>query len=255
MELKDKVAVISGGASGLGEGTARLFVERGAKVCLMDLNEERGQALAAELAPAAVFAKTDVADEDSVQAAVDLAVETFGAVHIAVCCAGVPFAAKVLGKKGPFPMNVFNMTVQINLMGTMHLIRSAGLAMLKNEPNEIGEKGVVVNCASGAAFQGQVGQAAYSASKAAVVGMTLPIAREFADYGIRVMTIAPGLFETPMLAGAPENVKESLLSQLLFPKRMGQAEEFAGLAAHIVENPMLNGRTIQLDGGMTMHAR
>lgn len=255
MDIQDKVAVITGGASGLGEATARLFVELGAKVCLMDLDEERGRALASELGEAAIFAKTDVGDEDSVQAAVDAAEKVFGAVHAAVCCAGVPFAAKVLSKKGPFPMDVFNKTVQINLMGTMHVIRSAGMAMLKNEPNEDGEKGVLINCASGAAFEGQIGQAAYSASKAAVVGMTLPIAREFADYGIRVVTIAPGLFETPMLGGLPDKAKESLISMLLYPKRMGRSREFAGLAAHIVENAMLNGRTIRLDGGTTMQAR
>lgn len=255
MEIKDKVAVISGGASGLGEATARLFVERGARVCLMDLDEERGKALVCELGEAAIFVKTDVGEEDSVQSAVEAVEKALGAVHVAVCCAGVPYAAKVLGKNGPFPMELFNKTVRINLMGTMHLIRSAGLAMLKNEPNGDGEKGVVINCASGAAFEGQVGQAAYSASKAAVVGMTLPIAREFADYGIRVATIAPGLFDTPMVGRVPDKVKEALVTQLLFPRRMGRAREFAGLAAHIVENTMLNGRTFRLDGGCTMPPR
>jgi 3-hydroxyacyl-CoA dehydrogenase / 3-hydroxy-2-methylbutyryl-CoA dehydrogenase len=256
MELKDKVAVISGGASGLGEATSRLFVERGAKVCLMDLNEDRGEALVSELGKGvAIFAKTDVSDEESVQAAADAAEKAFGAIQVAVCCAGVPYSAKVLGGKGPFPMDLFNKTVHINLMGTMHIIRSAGMAMLKNEPNEDGERGVVINCSSGAAFEGQIGQAAYSASKAALVGMTLPIAREFADYGIRVMTIAPGLFDTPMLGGLSDNVKESLVEKLLFPKRMANPMEFAILAAHIVENAQLNGRTIRLDGGYVMQPR
>ena len=255
MDINGTIAVVSGGASGLGEATCRLFVENGGRVGILDMAEDRGRALAAELGEAALFCKTDVADPDSVQGAVDQAMDRFGAVHAAVCCAGVPFAAKVLGKDGPISMDLFNKVVQINLMGTLHVIRSAAEKMVKNEPNTDGETGVVVNCASGAAFEGQIGQAAYSASKAGVVGMTLPIAREFADYGIRVVTIAPGLFDTPMVSGMPDNVRESLVAKLLFPKRIARPIEFAMLARQIVENPMLNGETIRLDGGYRMQPR
>jgi NAD(P)-dependent dehydrogenase (short-subunit alcohol dehydrogenase family) len=255
MDVQERVVVISGAASGLGEACARLFVQNRAMVSLLDIEEERGEKLASELGPSAIFCKTDVTDEQSVQIAIEKTVDTFGAIHVAISCAGVSYGAKVLGKNGKISMGGFKKVIQINLMGTMHVIRSAAEQMLKNAPNEDGEKGVVLNTSSGAAWEGQVGQSAYSASKAALVGMTLPIAREFADYGIRVVTIAPGLFETPMVAGISETVKESLIGQLLFPKRMARPIEFAILAQHIVENPMLNGRTIRLDGGCTMQAR
>jgi len=255
MEVKGCVAVVSGGASGLGEACCRLLVQNGGKAAILDLTEDKGKQLAAELGDAAIFCKTDVTSTESVQAAVDRTMEKFGAIHAAVNCAGVGFPAKVLSKKGPMPMDHFNLVIQINLIGTMNVIRCAAEQMLKNTPNDEGEKGVVVNTASGAAFEGQIGQAAYSASKAGVVGMTLPIAREFADYGIRVVTIAPGLFDTPMVGGMTEEVRQSLIAKLLYPKRMGRPPEFALLVKQIIENPMLNGETIRLDGGVRMQPR
>jgi 3-hydroxyacyl-CoA dehydrogenase/3-hydroxy-2-methylbutyryl-CoA dehydrogenase len=255
MKLDGAVAVVSGGASGLGEATCRMFVEKGGKVGILDLSEENGKKLSAELGAAAVFCKTDVGDTDSVQAAIDKTVDAFGAVHFAVSCAGVPLASKVLTKKGPISMDLFRKVLDINLTGTMNVIRAAAEQMMKNSPNEDGERGVVINTSSGAALYGQIGQAAYSASKAGINGMTLPIAREFADYGIRVASIMPGLFETPMLAGLPEEARESLIKNIPFPKRMGKPSEFASLCREIVENPMLNGISIQLDAAYVMQAR
>jgi len=255
VEVKGSVAVVSGGASGLGEACCRLWVEAGGSVSILDLQEDRGQALTSELGQAAFFCNTNVSDAASVQAAVDTTVATFGAIHVAINCAGVPSASKVLSDKGPIRMEGFNKVVQVNLMGTMHVIRSAVEQMAHNTPNEDGERGVIINTSSGAAFEGQTGQAAYSASKAAVVGMTLQLARELSDNGIRVMTIAPGLFETPMVAGFPEKVTQALIKTMVFPRRMARPSEFAMLARHIVENPMLNGRTIRLDGATTMAAR
>lgn len=255
MEIKDRVAVITGGASGLGEGTARYLLEKGARVSILDFAEERGRQLASELGAKVIFYKTDVTDEKTVQAAVDQTMAAFGAIHFAVNCAGVATPGKVLGKDGPLSIAQFNQVIQINLIGTMNVIRLAAEQMVKNTPNDDGEKGVVINTASIAAFEGQFGQAAYAASKAGVAGMTLPIAREFAGYGIRIMTIAPGIFGTPMLGGMSEKVKESLIATALFPKRLGQPVEFARLAAHIIENPMLNGEVIRLDGGLRMGAR
>ncbi|MBC8418892.1 MAG: 3-hydroxyacyl-CoA dehydrogenase [Pseudomonadota bacterium] len=255
MDIKGSVAVITGGASGLGEACVRNFIGKGGKVSILDFARERGQAVASELGEAALFCMTDITKEEDVQAAIDKTVETFGAIHVAVNCAGVGIPAKVLGKEGPMSMNHFNKVVQINLMGTINIIRLAAEKMLKNQGNDDGEKGVVINTASVAAFDGQIGQAAYSASKAGVVGMTLPIAREFAEYGIRVMTIAPGIFSTPMLRGLPENVQEALAKMVPFPKRLGEPSEFAGLVQHIVENPMLNGEVIRLDGSLRMAAK
>ena len=252
MDIKGKVAIVSGGASGLGEACCRLLVENGAKVSFMDLQEDRGEGLSSELGDAALFCKTNVADVASVQAAVEKTIENFGAIHAAISCAGVSDATKVLTKDGPMPMERFNKVVQINLMGTMHVIRSAVEQMVKNMPNDEGERGVIINTSSGAAFEGQIGQASYSASKAGVVGITLQLAREFSAQGIRVMTISPGLFETPMVAGLPDKIKESLVKTLPFPKRMGKPVEFAKLALHIVENTMLNGETIRLDGAARM---
>jgi 3-hydroxyacyl-CoA dehydrogenase/3-hydroxy-2-methylbutyryl-CoA dehydrogenase len=255
METRDCVAVVTGGASGLGEATVRDLVDCGGKVAIFDFNAERGERVAGELGDHVIFCETDVTDEATVEAAIDQTVDTFGAIHVAVNCAGVGSPAKVLGKEGPMPMGPFNRVVQINLIGTMNVIRLAANKMVQNAPNEDGEKGVVINTASAAAFEGQIGQAAYSASKAGVVGMTLPIAREFADYGIRVVTIVPGLFETPMLAGLPEKAKESLNRMMPFPKRLGKPSEFAKLAHQIIENPMLNGCFIRLDAALRMTAR
>jgi 3-hydroxyacyl-CoA dehydrogenase / 3-hydroxy-2-methylbutyryl-CoA dehydrogenase len=250
MEIKGSVVVISGGASGLGEACSRLFLENGASVCILDLQEQRGEILASELGEKAMFCRTDVTDPQGVQTAIERTVDKFGAVHVAISCAGVPHAAKVLSKKGPIPMDLFNRVVQVNLMGTMHVIRSAAEQMVKNAPNADGERGVVINTSSGAAYEGQIGQAAYSASKAGIIGMTLPIAREFADYGLRCVTIAPGMFDTPMFGELPPVVKQGIVDMAVFPKRMGRPLEFAKMALHIVENPMLNGRTIRLDGAV-----
>ncbi|MCG6881470.1 MAG: 3-hydroxyacyl-CoA dehydrogenase [Deltaproteobacteria bacterium] len=255
MRISECTAVVTGGASGLGEATVRMVVEAGGQAAILDLDEERGLRTASELGEKAIFCKTDVVDERSVQAAMDKTFASFGAIHVAVNCAGIAPPAKVLGKNGPIPITLFNRVVQINLLGTMNVIRLSGEKMLENSPNTDGEKGVVVNTASAAAFDGQIGQAAYSASKAGVVGMTLPIAREFAEYGIRVMTIAPGLFETPMLAGLPEKAKASLGKMTPFPKRLGKPAEFAGLVKHIIENSMLNGEVIRLDGALRMAAK
>lgn len=255
MEFNNIVAVVTGGASGLGEACVRLLVGAGSKAAVLDVNQEAGERLAAELGGAVLFRKTDVTREESVQAALDDTVQAFGAIHLAVNCAGVGVAAKVLGKKGPMRIADFNQVIQINLVGTMNVIRLAAEKMLANAPNADGEKGVVINTASVAAFDGQIGQAAYSASKAGIVGMTLPIAREFADYGIRVMTIAPGIFETPMLAGLPQQVQESLGRTVPFPKRLGKPAEYARLVKHITENAMLNGEVIRLDGAIRMTAK
>ncbi|MCP4667126.1 MAG: 3-hydroxyacyl-CoA dehydrogenase [Deltaproteobacteria bacterium] len=255
MKLKDAVAVVTGGASGLGEASIRNLVQGGAKAAIFDLAADSGEKLAADMGDHVIFCMTDVTDEKSVQEAIEKTVQAFGAIHIAVNCAGVGTPAKVLGKEGPMNMAQFTRVVEINLMGTMNVIRLVAEKMMTNTPNEDGEIGVVINTASAAAFEGQIGQAAYSASKAGVVGVTLPIAREFAEYGIRILTIAPGLFETPMLAGLPENVQEALGKMVPFPRRLGRPAEFAALVRHIVENAMLNGEVIRLDGALRMAAK
>jgi 3-hydroxyacyl-CoA dehydrogenase/3-hydroxy-2-methylbutyryl-CoA dehydrogenase len=255
MEIKGSVAVVTGGASGLGEACVRGLSEHGAQVAILDVAKERGEQIANEMGDAVRFYHTDITDESTVQAAIDGAVDAFGALHIAINCAGVGTPAKVLGKDGPMPMDQFNRTVQINLMGTMNVIRFSALRMVGNQGNEDGEKGVIINTASIAAFEGQVGQAAYSASKAAVVGMTLPIAREFTEYGIRVVTIVPGLFDTPLLDSLPEKVRESLGKMIPFPRRLGKPREYALLARQIIENPMLNGTAIRLDAALRMAAK
>jgi len=252
MEIESCVAVVTGGASGLGEACVHNLVKGGAKVSIFDFAEERGRKICSELGDAVLFCNTDVTDEKTVKAAVEKTSDTFGKIHIAINCAGVGIAAKVIGKEGPMPMDQFNRIVQINLVGTLHVIRLAAEKMLRNTPNGDGERGVVINTASIAAFEGQIGQAAYSASKAGVVGMTLPIAREFAEHGIRVVTIAPGIFETPMLAGLPEKAREALYKMIPFPSRLGKPSEFALLVEHIIENPMLNGCTIRLDAALRM---
>lgn len=253
MEIKDKVALISGGASGLGAATARTLCERGAKVVLADKAKEPGEALAAELGDNAIFVETDVTSEQAVSDAIARGKDQFGkGVHIAVGCAGIGSASRVCGKHGPFPLDLFDVTVKVNLVGMFNLLRLSAAAMTENEPNSDGERGVVIMTASIAAFDGQIGQAAYSASKAGVVGMTLPIARELARFGVRVLTIAPGTFDTPMLATLPEEHRAALGAQIPFPPRLGQPSEFAALAAHMVENAMLNGETVRLDGALRM---
>lgn len=256
MQLQQTTAIVTGGASGLGEATVRLLAQQGANVVILDLNEQRGQALAEELGSTTRFVRTDVTSEADVQAAVDLAVETFGGLHINVNCAGVAEARKTIGKVegiyGPHSLAAFEKSIKINLIGTFNVIRLAAFAMEKNEPNSEGERGVIINTASVAAYDGQIGQAAYSASKGGIVGMTLPIARDLSRSGIRVMTIAPGLFETPLLAGLPEEARLSLGQQVPFPSRLGRPAEYALLAKAIIENPMLNGEVIRLDGAIRM---
>ena len=255
MEVRGSTFLVTGGASGLGAATARMAVEGGSHVVIADLDETRGKALAGELGDAARFIRTDVTDEASAEAAVAAAVNAFGAVHVLVNCAGIVHGEKVVGKEGAHSLASFARTVNINLVGTFNLIRLAAQAMAKNASNEAGERGVIVNTASVAAFDGQIGQAAYSASKAGVVGMTLPIARELARSGIRVMTIAPGLFETPMMASLTPEVQEALGKMVPFPPRLGKPAEFASLVREIVANPMLNGEVIRLDGAIRMAAK
>lgn len=254
MDTKNLIAVVTGGASGLGEAAARQLVMAGADVTILDVDEIRGEAIKNELGNSCLFCKTDIVDEIDVQNALNKTIQTFGAIHVAINCAGIAPPAKVLSKEGPLPIAQFKRVIDINVIGTMNLIRLAADKMMFNPPNKDGEKGVIVNTASIAAFEGQVGQAAYSASKAAVVGMTLPIAREFADYGIRVMTIAPGMFLTPMMASLPDKVQIDLVRTIPFPKRMGRPSEFAMLVLQIIENPILNGETIRLDGAIRMSA-
>jgi len=254
MELQGSVALVTGGASGLGEGVVRRFVAQGAQVVIVDRNDERGAALAAELGGAVRFVKADVSSEEDMQAAVTAALE-LGALRVAVSCAGIGLAMKTLGKEGAHALHLFELVIKVNLVGTFNTLRLAAAAMSQNEPNSGGERGVIINTASVAAFDGQIGQAAYSASKGGVVGMTLPIARDLARDGIRVLTIAPGLFDTPLLAGLPEAARQSLGQQVPFPSRLGQPAEYAHLAQAIVENPMLNGEVIRLDGAIRMAPR
>ncbi len=252
MQLENKGVLVTGGASGLGAACIRLLTQAGAKAIIADLNSETGNALAKELGDSAVFVQTNVTDEESMQAAVQTAVEKFGNLSVAISCAGIGIAEKVLGKDGPASLASFNKVIQVNLIGTFNTIRLATAAMVNNSPNEDGERGVIINTASIAAFDGQIGQAAYSASKGGIVGMTLPIARELARYGIRVMTIAPGIFDTPILVGLPEPARISLGQQVPFPPRLGRPSEYAALAKHIIENAMLNGEVIRIDGGLRM---
>jgi NAD(P)-dependent dehydrogenase (short-subunit alcohol dehydrogenase family) len=255
MDPNGKTALITGGASGLGAATARALHARGARVALLDLQPEAGEALAQELGDRALFQRTDVTDEASVAAAVECAKAEIGGPHILVNCAGIGGAGLVAGRGGPYPLDQFTRVVTVNLIGTFNCIRLAAAAMVPNETDAEGERGVIVNTASVAAFEGQIGQAAYSASKAGVVGLTLPVARELARFGIRVMTIAPGLFDTPMLAQLPEDARRSLGAQVPFPSRLGRPEEYAQLAVSIIENPMLNGETVRLDGAIRMAPR
>jgi NAD(P)-dependent dehydrogenase (short-subunit alcohol dehydrogenase family) len=252
MNTNGITVLISGGGSGLGAATARILAAGGANVVLADINQETGEQTAAAIGPQARFVVTDVVDEESVQAAIDTAMESFGGLHGLVNCAGIAIAERVIGRQGPHDLGHFAKVIAVNLTGTFNMIRMAATAMSRNEPNQEGERGVIVNTASVAAFDGQIGQAAYSASKGGVVGMTLPIARELARYGIRVMTIAPGIFDTPMLAGLPEPARISLGQQVPFPPRLGRPEEYGSLVKHIFENVMLNGEVIRLDGAIRM---
>lgn len=255
MELKEVVAIVTGGASGLGEATVRNIVANGGKAVIADLQEERGQQLAEELGEHALFVKTDVTNEESAQNAINQAVEKFGKVNALVNCAGIAIAQRTVTKDGPHPLDAFKKVIDVNLNGTFNMIRLAAEKMQNNEPNEEQERGVIVNTASVAAFDGQIGQAAYSASKGGVVGMTLPIARDLSRFGIRVMTIAPGLFETPLFATLPEKARESLGKMTPFPQRLGRPAEYAKLVQSIIENPMLNGEVIRLDGAIRMQPK
>jgi NAD(P)-dependent dehydrogenase (short-subunit alcohol dehydrogenase family) len=236
----------------LGAACVRMLAAAGANVVIADVNREAGAALAAEVGTTARFVATDVTDEASVAAAVDTALQAFGGLHGSVQCAGVALAEKVLGKAGPNPLAMFTRVIQVNLIGTFNVLRFAAAAMARNEPSSGGERGVIVNTASVAAFDGQVGQAAYAASKGGVVSLTLPLAREFARIGVRVVAIAPGIFDTPLLAGLPEAARASLAQQVPFPPRLGRPDEFAALVRHVIDNEMLNGEVIRLDGALRM---
>ncbi|MGD6775668.1 3-hydroxyacyl-CoA dehydrogenase [Sutcliffiella horikoshii] len=255
MNIQNCVALVTGGASGLGEATVRNIVSKGGKAVVADLSEARGEILKEELGDSILFVKSDVTKEEDVRKALDNGMETFGYINTVVNCAGIGVAQKVLNRKGPHSLEDFSKVISINLIGSFNVIRLAAERMKENEPNAEGERGVVVNTASVAAFDGQIGQAAYSASKGGIVGMTLPIAREFASFGIRVMTIAPGLFHTPMFDSLPAEARDSLGKMVPFPSRLGYPEEYAQLVQSIIENPMLNGDTIRLDGAIRMQAK
>jgi NAD(P)-dependent dehydrogenase (short-subunit alcohol dehydrogenase family) len=252
MNIQGKSALVTGGASGLGAATVRMLAGRGAKVAIADVNEKSGTELAQELGAGVIFVKTDVTDPAQVAAAVDTAVKQHGGLHILVTTAGIGVAEKLLGKNGMHDLGKFVRTIQVNLIGTFDAIRHAAQAMSANQPDEDGGRGVIVTTASIAAYEGQIGQAAYSASKGGIVGMTLPLARELARSGIRVCTIAPGIFHTPLLGSLPEAALASLSEQVPFPKRLGKPPEYAALVQHIIENNMLNGETIRIDGAIRM---
>lgn len=250
--MKDGVALVTGGASGLGRATVERWVKDGGRAVIVDRDVERGEALAKELGGKARFVATDVTDEAQVKAAVDAAGE-LGTLRVAVSCAGVGWAARLVNKEGePHDLGLFQKIIAVNLVGTFNVMRLAAAAMMKNEADADGQRGVIINTASVAAFDGQIGQVAYSASKGGVVGLTLPAARDLSGVGVRVCTIAPGLFDTPLLAGLPAEAREALGATIPFPKRLGLPAEYAALACHIVENEMLNGETIRLDGALRM---
>ena len=255
MKFSNIRAVVSGGASGLGNAVARRVIAEGGKVALLDVNAEQGEAAAEALGEDAIFLATDVSKESEVNAAVNKAVEAFGGIDLAVSCAGILGAGRVLGREGPMPGDYFAKVITVNLVGTFLLNKAAAARMQENQPNAEGERGVIVNTASVAAFEGQIGQAAYSASKGGVAAMALPLAREFARIGVRVNTIAPGIFLTPMMEGMPEAVQQSLAAQVPFPSRLGKPDEYADLVAYIVTNPMLNAETIRLDGAIRMQPK
>jgi NAD(P)-dependent dehydrogenase (short-subunit alcohol dehydrogenase family) len=259
MQIQNHTFLVAGGGSGLGAATARMLVENGGNVVLADINKEGGEKLAAEFVAKfgakAKFVETNVTDEASVQAAVDTCKNVFGGIHGVLNCAGVAPGERVVGKTGPHSLANFTRTISINLIGTFNVIRLASAAMSLQTPNADGERGIIINTSSVASFEGQIGQAGYAASKAGVNGMTLPIARELAKFGIRVMTIAPGIFDTPMLQGMSEEIRASLGAQIPFPARLGRPDEYASLAKHIIENTVLNGEVIRLDGAIRMGAK
>jgi NAD(P)-dependent dehydrogenase (short-subunit alcohol dehydrogenase family) len=255
MLLRDATFLITGGASGLGAGCARVFAAAGANVVIADVNQSVGQSLASSIADRARFVSTDVTNAADVQSAIDAAWRHFGGLHGVVHCAGILHAERALGKGGPHDLDAFRRVIEINLVGTFNVIRLAAGAMQNSSPNVDGERGVIVTTASVAAFEGQIGQAAYAASKAGVAGMTLPLARELARHGIRVVAIAPGVFDTAMMGALTAEQQQALAAQPPFPQRLGKPEEFARLAVHIVENPMLNGCVIRLDGALRMSAK
>ncbi|MGD8978277.1 MAG: SDR family NAD(P)-dependent oxidoreductase [Gammaproteobacteria bacterium] len=255
MDIKNASAVVTGAASGLGLAVAQRVAAEGGHVAMLDVNEDQGQEAAAKLGDHAIFIRTDVGKEEEVNAAVDKAVETFGGVTLCVNCAGILGAARVLGRDGPMPGEYFARVIQVNLIGSFLMCKATASAMQHNEPNEEGERGVIINTASVAAFEGQIGQAAYSASKAGVAGMTLPLAREFSRLGIRVNTVAPGIFLTPMMESMPDEVQQSLAAQVPFPSRLGRPEEFADLVAYLYGAVMLNAETIRQDGAIRMQPK
>jgi NAD(P)-dependent dehydrogenase (short-subunit alcohol dehydrogenase family) len=255
MHIEGSGVLVAGGASGLGEATVRRLRADGAHVVIADLNEDRGTALAKELATGVEFIRTDVSDPESVQAAVTVATALPDGLRISVCCAGIGWAERVAGRRGPHTLQPYETVVRVNLIGTFNVLRLAAAAMLENEPADSGERGVCINTASIAAFDGQIGQIAYSASKGGIVGMTLPAARDLAVAGVRVCTIAPGTFDTPLLGALPDENRQALGAGIPFPSRLGHPDEFAALAAHIVENQMLNGEVIRLDGALRMPPR
>jgi NAD(P)-dependent dehydrogenase (short-subunit alcohol dehydrogenase family) len=252
MKINGSSALVTGGASGLGAATVRMLVAQGAKVAIVDVNEKTGTELANELGASVSFIKTDVTDPAQVAAAVETATKQHGGLHILVATAGIGIAEKLLGKEGMHDLQKFIRTIQVNLIGTFDVIRHAANAMAANQPDDDGGRGVIVTTASVAAYEGQIGQAAYSASKGGIIGMTLPLARELARSGIRVCTIAPGIFHTPLLGSLPEAALKSLSEQVPFPRRLGQPPEYAALVRHIIENNMLNGETIRIDGAIRM---
>ncbi|MCY0967475.1 3-hydroxyacyl-CoA dehydrogenase [Parathalassolituus penaei] len=255
MQINNKHFVVTGAGSGMGAATARRLLSQGARVTLADINEAAGKALVEELGANALFCTTDITSEESVQACVNSAVEAFGPIHGLINCAGIPGAERVIGREGPHRLASFERALKVNLLGTFNVLRLVADKMQHNEPEASGERGVIINTASVAAFDGQIGQAGYAASKAGVCAMTLPIARELARFGIRVMTIAPGLFRTPMMDALPPEVQQSLGASVPFPPRLGEPDEYAQLAQQIIENCMLNGETIRLDGAIRMAAK
>lgn len=255
MKLAVAKAVITGGASGLGFATAQRVIDAGGQVVLLDINDEQGAGSAVSLGERASFINTDVANEESVKAAISAANETMGGITLAINCAGIATAGRALGRSGPWPSELFNKVIQVNLVGSFNVTKEAAAFMQHNEPTDDGERGVVISTASIAAFEGQIGQAAYSASKGGVVGMMLPLAREFAQFGIRVNTIAPGVFLTPMVAGMPEEVQASLGKQVPFPPRLGRPDEYANAVEFIYETTMVNGETIRVDGAIRMQPK
>ena len=256
MEIEGKVAVVTGGASGIGEAVARAIVAKGGRVAIFDLNESSGTALANELGATAMYAKTDVADEASVIDSIEKTVKIFGAIHICVNCAGIGSANRTWGKGGAFPLADWNKTIAVNLTGSFNVLRLCAGVMARNDPvNEDGGRGVVINTASVAAYEGQIGQAAYSASKGGIVGMTLPVARDLSSIGVRVNTIVPGLIDTPLFATLPQEYIQALGNSVLYPKRLGRPSEIAHLAVCIIENDYINGECIRMDGGIRMQPR